>query len=94
LQILIGAKRASCGDYKSRFPKAHLIFVESEMQKVLMNVDIAAMAISENDRVTASTSIQVVTEAILTVEAVLEGETTIDQEYYSSDEEYGEYDYE
>jgi hypothetical protein len=70
---MIKGKRATANNYKNRFPQAHLIYVESEMQKVYINMDIASMAITENDRTTASTSIQVVTELILTIEAILEG---------------------
>lgn len=46
---------------------------------------------SEGDRVTATNTIQALTEGLLNVESILMGESTLEQEWdYSSEEEYEE----
>ena len=54
-------------------------------------MEIASLAMSEGDRVTATNTIQALTEGLLNVESILMGESTLEQEWdYSSEEEYEE----
>lgn len=56
--MLYQSKQQSANNYKSHFPKANLNYVEDEMTRVGENVEIAQLAVSEGDRVTATATIQ------------------------------------
>jgi hypothetical protein len=90
LDLLLKAKTETSSHYKSHFPKAHLNFVEEELRFAEENLEIASLSMSEGDRVTATSTIQAITEGLLNVESILLGESTLEDEYYdySSDEEY------
>ena len=97
LRRLYQSKKEMENNCNSHFPKAHLNFVEEEMRGVEENLEIAQLSVSENDRVTATATIQNIAEALLDIEAILMGESTVDFDYedYSDDENYEEdYDYE
>lgn len=48
-------------------------------------MEIASLALSENDRVTATSSIQEMTECIYSIEDVLSGRAEFEHYQYSSD---------
>ena len=77
---------------KSHFPKAHLTFVKEEMQSVEDNLRIAELAVTENDRVTATATIQNMTEALLDIEAILMGESTVEMDYEEYSDEDNDYE--
>lgn len=77
LHLLFQAKTETANNYKSHFPKAHLNFVEEELRFAEENLEIASLALSEGDRVTATNTIQALTESLLNIESLLMGESTL-----------------
>lgn len=67
LDLLLKAKTETYNHYKSHFPKAHLNFVEEELRFAEENLEIASLSMSEGDRVTATSTIQAITEGLLNV---------------------------
>lgn len=54
-------KREHSKNHKNSFPRAHLEYIEREMDRVDENIGIASLAVSEGDRVVATTQMQVLT---------------------------------
>lgn len=87
LQALLFAKREAAASHKSLFPRSRLEYAARELGRIEQNIEIAALALSENDRVTATASIQEMTEGIYAVEDVLSGRAEFECEGCSSEEE-------
>lgn len=79
LRELLAIKRQHSRNHKNFFPLAHLHFAEERMRQVEDQMDIGSLALGESDRVTATASIQMATELILEVEAVLAGESELEE---------------
>lgn len=73
LQSLLSAKRQASYNHKNVFPQSRLNYAEREISRIEENMEIASLALSENDRVTATATIQEMTEAIYAIEDVLSG---------------------
>jgi hypothetical protein len=69
--------------------------VSEEMMAIEENLEIAMLSVGENDRVSATGTMQRVTEMLGEVESILLGESTVEMEWeeYSSEEDY-DYDME
>jgi hypothetical protein len=67
LQELLHIKKEASYNHKNVFPKYRLEHAEREMDNIEQNIEIASIALTENDRVTATNSIQAMTELIYSV---------------------------
>ena len=70
---MIRSKAEMVKHHKSHFRKENLAYVEEEMRTIEDSLEIASVTVAEGDRVTATATIQGITELLLGVEAILLG---------------------
>ena len=74
LSELMKMKREECNSQKCLFPRQYLAIAEEQMEQLQHNIEIASIAVADEDRTTATTSLQVGAELVSSIEGVLNGE--------------------
>ena len=67
-------RKEECRAYRSLFPRAQLEIAEELLLQLHCQIEVGSVAVGEDDRLTAATSLQAATELVNSIEGVLGGE--------------------